>query len=222
MVPHISGKPERALHVSASPRGEQSNSIAIADAFLAEYRRQREVNVDRIDVFADLVPFAARQAEAKMAVIGGQEVPAGAAEAWAETLAVADRLLRADLLIVSTPMWNGGVPWALKLFIDIVTQPRVSFRFDPSTGYQGLLGGRRAVSVYTSRIYSPGVERAFGVDYQSTYLRWWLEYVGIDEIHELRLQPTFPGDDFERRRAKVVAAARELAREMADVPRSGR
>jgi len=44
---------------------------------------------------------------------------------------------------------------------DTVTQPGVAFRFDPQTGYHGLLDGRRAVPVYTSQVYRPGVTAAF-------------------------------------------------------------
>ena len=28
-----------------------------------------------------------------------------------------------DILIVSTPMWNLSLPWPLKKYIDIITQP---------------------------------------------------------------------------------------------------
>ena len=46
-------------------------------------------------------------------------------------------------------MWNHGVPWALKHFIDTVTQPGMAFSFDPEAGYSGLLKGKTAVVIYT-------------------------------------------------------------------------
>jgi FMN-dependent NADH-azoreductase len=210
-----SDSPTRLLLVTASPRGDASFSVPIAEAFVERYRAERpDVVVDRLDAFG-LVPFGTRHAEAKTAVVAKQPVPAPAAAAWDDVRALGDRVRAAELLVFAVPMWNGGIPWALKLFVDTVTQPGIAFRFDTATGYHGLLGGRRAVTVYTSRVYAPGVDPAFGVDHQSSYLRWWLEYCGIDDIHELRLQPTFPAADLEQRRAVVLARARELAATLA-------
>jgi FMN-dependent NADH-azoreductase len=204
------------LFIAASPRGEDSFSIALAEAFLGRYRELRgDVQVDRLDAF-DLSPFGALHAQAKMAVIAKQPVPERAAAEWDDVLGIAGRLQAADTLLLAVPMWNGGIPWALKLFIDLVTQPGIAFRFDPSSGYSGLLGGRRAVTVYTSRVFSKGVSSDFGVDYQSTYLRWWLNYCGIEDIHELRLQPTFPTADLDHRRKRALAQAKELATRLAD------
>ena len=166
-------------------------------------------------MFSDLVPFAARQAEAKMAVIARQAVPDADAEDWARVVELGIKVTGAELLVFAVPMWNGGIPWALKLFVDTITQPGLAFRFDPATGYHGLLGGRRAVCFYTSRVFAPGVDPAFGIDHQSTYLRWWLEFCGITEVHDLRLQPTFPDAGLEARRDAAFADARSLATRLA-------
>lgn len=213
----IGDRPERILCVDASPRAGSSHSIALADAFVEEYAGRAAVTVDRIDVFGDLVPFGTRQVNAKMSAIAGDPVSDADQAAWAEVLAMCERVLAADLLIFAVPMWNGGVPWALKLFVDIVTQPGIAFRFDPERGYEGLLGGKRAVSIYVSRVYRPGISSAFGADHQSSYLRWWLGYCGIEDIHELRLQPTFATADFAERQAAALADARDLAAAMAAV-----
>jgi FMN-dependent NADH-azoreductase len=201
----------RVLVVTASPRSE-SHSTGLAEAFLDGYRDALpNVTVDRLNTFTDLPPFGAHHVSAKMAVIARQPVPQAESQDWAAVLAVADRLRAADTLVFAVPMWNGGIPWSLKLFIDVVTQPGVAFSFDPATGYTGLLGGRRAVVAYTSRVYAPGVRAPFGTDHQSTYFDWWLRYCGIDDVHELRLQPTFPGETFDAERERATVRARELA-----------
>jgi FMN-dependent NADH-azoreductase len=205
----------RVLFVTASPRGE-SHSVHLAEAFLDTYcSALRHVKVDRLNTFTDLPSFGAQHVSAKMAVIAREPVPESASHPWAEVLAVADRVRAADTLLFAVPMWNGGIPWSLKLFIDIVTQPGVAFSFDPSTGYAGLLGGRRAVVAYTSRVYAQDVPPAFGVDHQSTYFGWWLRYCGIDDIHELRLQPTFPSETFAAERERAIVEAQSLARTLA-------
>jgi FMN-dependent NADH-azoreductase len=211
-------QPLRLLYVIASPRGDASYSVPVAEAFVQRYAKARPgVEVDRLDVFRDLAPFGARHAAAKMAVISGAAIPPVAAADWDQVLEVGSRVTAADILVFAVPMWNGGIPWALKLFIDIVTQPGVAFRFDPTSGYEGLLGHRRAVAVYASRVFAPGVQPAFGVDHQSTYLRWWLDFCGITEIHELRLQPTYPNVGLEERRRRAVAKAERLAARLAAV-----
>jgi FMN-dependent NADH-azoreductase len=205
----------RLLFVTASPR-EDSHSVHLAETFLDTYcSALPHVEVDRLNTFTDLPSFGAQHVSAKMAVIAREPVPEAASHKWAEVLAVANRVRAADTLLFAVPMWNGGIPWSLKLFIDVVTQPGVAFSFDPSTGYAGLLGGRRAVVAYTSRVYAQGVPQAFGVDHQSTYFRWWLQYCGIDEIHELRLQPTFPGETFAAERDRALVDAQTLARTLA-------
>lgn len=205
MVPHC------VLFVSSSPQGSASHSVPIAQAFVESLGP--EVRVDWLDVF-DLRPFSARHAEAKMAAVARQPIPVRAAPEWAQVQELGERVRGADTLVFAVPMWNGGIPWALKLFIDTVTQPGIAFRFDPATGYHGLLGGRRAVVVYASRVFAPGVPPAFGSDHQSTYLRWWLEFCGITEVHELRLQPTYPTVDLDARRREVLDRARELGRRL--------
>jgi len=198
----------RLLFVHASPRGPRSESLALAETLLAAAAPE---SVDRLDLFATPpAPFAADAVAAKMEVISGAEVAPAHQDAWAASLALADRVRAADTLLFTVPMWNHGVPWILKLFIDTISQPGVAFGFDPETGYSGLLGGRRAVALYTSHVYSPGVPPAFGTDFHSTYFEDWLRFIGIQDIATVRLQPTFPGADFDQRRAQAHAEAAAL------------
>ena len=42
-------------------------------------------------------------------------------------------------------MWNFGIPYKLKQWIDVITQPGLAFRFDPAQGYLPL-GGRSVLT----------------------------------------------------------------------------
>jgi FMN-dependent NADH-azoreductase len=201
------------LFVNSSPRGAQSESLRLAEELLEARRRvDPGAAVDRLDLFADPLPaFATDAATAKMAIIGGGEPEGAAAGAWRSVERTAARVQAADTLLFTVPMWNSGVPWALKLFIDTITQPGIAFGFDPEEGYSGLLGGRSAIAIYTSHVYSPGVDERFGSDFHSTYFENWLRFVGIEAIESLRLQPTYPGaEDLDERRERALARAREL------------
>lgn len=206
----------RILFVNASPRAAKSESMRIAEEFAREYTRARpRTHLDRVEVFDDLGPFGANHAEAKMAVIAGQPVPDHAVAEWEQVQELGARVRAADLLLFAVPMWNSGIPWALKLFVDIITQPGIAFRFSPQAGYEGLLPASTAVAVYASQVFAPGVPPAFGVDHQSTYLGWWLRFAGVQTVHELRLQPTYPTPDLQQRRAHALQQARRLAADLA-------
>jgi FMN-dependent NADH-azoreductase len=209
----------RLLHVSSSPRGERSLSVALAEAFVAGYvARRPNTEVDRIDLWRDGVPHLERpHVDAKMAVIARRTLGDDAGAAWDEVTSVAARFAAADLYVLGVPMWNGGVPWILKRYIDTITQPGVLYRFDPATGYAGLLPGRTAVLVPTSHSYRPGAPATHGHDFHATYLHAWLGQVGIADRHELRLQPTDPArPGAARRLADAVGAARDLAHQLAE------
>ncbi len=43
--------------------------------------------------------------------------------------------MNADHYVFAVPIWNGGLPYRLKQYIDIITQLGISFNFDPEKGY---------------------------------------------------------------------------------------
>jgi FMN-dependent NADH-azoreductase len=199
------------LHISASPRGEVSDSLALADAFLEGYTGGNpDVQVSELDLFDGTLPaFGRLAAGAKMAVFGGgQPSPEQAAE-WDAARAVFDRFAQADEYLFSIPMWNAGVPYVLKQWIDIVTQPGWVFGFSPEDGYTGLITGKRTATIYTSGVYSPGAPLAYGNDFHATFFDDWLRFAGFasENVTEVRFQPTVlsatPAED---RDAAIVAA----------------
>jgi FMN-dependent NADH-azoreductase len=209
--------PNRLLLVTASPRREESESLRLAAALVEAFGSAGGGEVDTLDLFAEpLEPIATVQARAKMAVVGGGAPPDTTTESWREVLALGQRVAAADALVLAAPMWNATVPWALKLFIDTLTQPGVAFRFDPDTGYHGLLGGRRAVVLATSHVYAPGRPPGFGADFHTAYLEYWLDMCGFGPVDVVRLQPTWPGaPDLAARRAAARQEAAALGRELA-------
>jgi FMN-dependent NADH-azoreductase len=146
------------LHVSASPRGGASESLALATTFLDAYLPLHpDVTVDTFDLHDGTLPvFGRLAAGAKMAVLGGGQPSADQATAWDAARTVFDRFAATDAYLFSVPMWNASVPYVLKQWIDIITQPGWVFGFTPADGYTGLITGRKAAVVYTSGIYSPG------------------------------------------------------------------
>ncbi|HVU90968.1 MAG TPA: NAD(P)H-dependent oxidoreductase, partial [Jatrophihabitans sp.] len=188
----------RLLHISASPRGGASESLRIADVFLETFAATHpDAEIDSWDLWDGTLPeFGPAAATAKMTIFAGGTPTGEPAVAWQRALDAFARFDAADRLLFSVPMWNAGIPYVLKQFIDVVSQPGAVFGVDPHTGYQHLLAGRgkRAAVVYTSAVYAPQLGPNFGANFQSTYFGDWLRWTGIDDVDELHYHPGLTGD----------------------------
>ena len=206
----------RLLHISASPRGEHSDSLAIAGTFLDTIRREHpDIDVDEWDLWdGTLPPFGAAAAAGKYAIFAGEEHTAEQGAAWARVRDTFDRFANADLYLFSVPMWNHGIPYVLKQLIDVVSQPGLLYGFDPVAGYTGLLTGKRAAVIYTSGVYGEGRGPEFGVDFQQPYLDAWLRWAGVEDVETVAFRPTLAVADPEAGRSAAHDAARLAARNL--------
>lgn len=83
----------------------------------------------------------------------------------------------ADVLVIGVPVYNFGVPAALKAWIDQIARAGVTFRYTDA-GPEGLLKGKRAVL----DIASGGVPVGSEADFASGYLRQVLGFIGITDV----------------------------------------
>jgi FMN-dependent NADH-azoreductase len=206
----------KLLHISASPRGDRSESLAVARTFVDAFRDAHPgIEVEEYDLWDGTLPaFGPDAAAAKMAIFAGQEPQGAAAEAWAAATGAFRRFDDADLYLFSVPMWNHGVPYILKQFIDVVSQPGLVFGFDPVAGYTGLLTGKKAAVIYTSAVYGPSLPPSFGADFQAPYLTGWLRWAGVTDISEIHFRPNLVTADAATAREAAHADAREVAKRM--------
>jgi len=205
----------RLLHVVSGPRGEASFSRRAAEEFLKAFRqRHPDAEVETLDLFAtDLPDFDAPAAEAKYAVMRGEEPKDDAARAWKRVIEMVDRLKAADVVVISCPMWNFSIPYRLKQYIDVIVQPVLTFSFSAEEGYTGLVTHRPAV-LFLARggDYSPAAGGG-GLDMQAPYLQAVLRFIGFADVHTITIEPTMHGGPAlaEQRLRGAVAEARELA-----------
>lgn len=201
------------LFLQASPRKNASKSIQIAQTYLNALRvNNPDLNIDILELWeTDLPAFDGDKVAAKMNVITEQNQNDKQQTAWDQIVAVAARFISADRYLIAAPMWNGGVPYRLKHYIDLIHQPGLLWGLNPETGYYGLLKNKHATLVLTSGVYAQGVPSSFGVDHHSTHLRAWLNEAGVTEIDELRFQPSLltpdPDGGFDRARERAVDLA---------------
>jgi len=97
-------------------------------------------------------------------------------------LGFSDRLIAelnwADHIVLTTPMYNFGVPATLKAWIDLVCRAGVTFRYG-ANGPEGLLKGKRVDIVVTTG----GAPLGSRVDFVSGYLRQVFAFIGIDDVN---------------------------------------
>jgi FMN-dependent NADH-azoreductase len=209
----------KLLFIQASPRGEQSASIEVAQTYLDALKTTNPtLEVDVLPLWeTDLPVFDGDKVAAKVNVILGQEQNAVQKTAWDQIVGTASRFIAADRYLFAVPMWNGSIPYRLKHYIDVIHQPGLLWGLKPETGYFGLLENKHATLVLTSGVYADSrPSPAFGVDHHSTYLKAWLNESGIIAIDELRFQPTMltadPQGAFERAKKAAVDLAKMHAR----------
>lgn len=168
--------PMTILRVDASMRRDGSDSRALADELIERLTGGR---ADATVVNRDLADGVSLIDEAW---IGANFTDsAERSDAQRELLAQSDLLVSelkaADTVVIATPIYNFGVPGALKAWIDLIARARETFRYSED-GPVGLLGGKKAYIVITSG----GTEVGSDIDFASGYLRHVLGFVGIDDV----------------------------------------
>lgn len=199
---------KKLLHIISSPRGEKSKSGAIAQEFLKQYKLLNpDAVIDELNLWDGSIPlFDGDKAAAKMTFFGEGTLDEQLKTSWDKVVEVTERFSSADEYLITVPMWNGGIPWVLKHYIDTISQPGLTFGFG-ADGYFPLLKDKKACVIYTSGVYSPDVPAALGLDFHAAYLNWWLGLVGITEIHPI----TFLGNLLKPDAEKDASSALELA-----------
>ncbi|MBB4683293.1 FMN-dependent NADH-azoreductase [Amycolatopsis jiangsuensis] len=213
---------------SSADRGE-SVSRRLTAEFTREWRRRgaavryRDVSADPVPLIGEAYARLGRRVERRGALslsdIG--RLVAGEAERreWELTRPLVAELRAAGSVLLGVPMYNFGVPAALKAWIDRVSFPGVFI--DPETGRK-LLGDKDFVVICArGGAYGPGTPRE-GFDHQEPYLRAYLTNLGVDprRLEVVSAELTRVGDvpaldGLADLAAASLAAARDRVRELA-------
>lgn len=205
---------KRLLHITASPRKERSRSAMVADHFMTRLKaRYPELVVERLDVFdADFPPFDQGVVDGRYHLLAGNTVDPAQTAAWQDLKKWTNQFLSFDACLIATPMWNFGIPYRLKHYIDILTQPGLTFRNDSEGNVEGLARGQRAIIVAASAMPFGSMPEIDGLDFQLAYLKAWLGFIGVTDIGAVRVAGTFgPEDLVEAAMARAYADADRLA-----------
>lgn len=170
------GQPGNILEVSASGRQNDSVSRQLTRDLIAALVGERPAmtvthrdlgdGVELVDeswISANFTDETHRTAEQR--------------ERLASSDTLVDELKLADIIVIGAPIYNFGIPAALKAWVDMIARARLTFRYTEN-GPEGLLQGKKAYVV----IASGGVPVDSAVDFATPYLRQALRFVGITDI----------------------------------------
>ena len=204
------------LYIKASPREGRSHSVAVADAFIEAYRAAHPGDaVKTLDLFkADLPAFDGLALQAKYTILHGQKHTPEELAAWRAVEAVIAEFKAADKYVLAVPMWNFGIPYRLKHYLDVLIQPGYTFSFDPEKGYTGLVTGKPVFVAYARGGEYPEGTPGEAYDFQKKYLELALGFIGFTDIKSVVVEPTLMGgpEVAAKRRAQAIAEAQEIAK----------
>jgi FMN-dependent NADH-azoreductase len=161
------------LRIDASARTDASISRKLADTIVARYPG---AEITTRDVGGEAVP------QTTEAWIGANFTPADErTPEHEETLALSDAMVAelqaAEVVVISTPIYNFGVPGALKAWADLVARVGVTFEYTEQ-GPVGLLEGKRAIVA----VASGGTKVGSDIDFATPWLRFFLGFLGIVDV----------------------------------------
>jgi FMN-dependent NADH-azoreductase len=181
------------LYLTSSPRGGASYSSRVAARVLEELRRVHpQAGVTVRDLARDPVAHIDED------FVTGIFVPADRLNAeqrgrLAQSDALIDELLAADIVVIAVAMINFGIPSTLKAWIDHVTRAGRTFQYGES-GPRGLVTGKRVILIEAKGgIYSEGPRRE--LDHVTPYLLQLLAFLGMTDVKVIGIEGTALGPE---------------------------
>lgn len=202
----------KLLYIEVSPRKDRSASIEVAQSFVSAFSEKDTDNtVEILDLWNTVLPeFDGDTINAKYRVLHGENPTPEEIAAWKVITQITDQFQAADHYLFSSPMWNFSIPYKLKHYIDVISQPGLTWSFSPETGYEGLVTGKSATLVLArGGEYSSSTEAA-AMDFQRTYLEMILGFIGFKDINTVLIEPTLTDD-----KAKAITMAKNKVNELA-------
>ena len=168
--------PERTvLRIDASGRHAGSQTRALTDKLVAQLQatgatlvatRDLTGGVEFVDedwINANLTPEENRTEAQRLRLRGSDRL--------------VNEIVQSDVIVIGTPIYNFGVPAALKAWVDQVARARKTFRYTDN-GPVGLLEGKKAFIVVTSG----GTKVESEIDFATGYLKHVLGFIGIRDV----------------------------------------
>jgi FMN-dependent NADH-azoreductase len=190
------------LQLNSSIFSDGGQSSTLANEFVAGFP---DAQVIRRDLATDPVPHLdAERFGAFIAKPEARTLKQDAIVAYSDELI--GELKRADTIVLGLPMYNFGLPSALKAYFDHVARAGVTFKYTEK-GPIGLLTGKKAYVFATRGGYYAGKPS----DTQTAYVRDFLSFLGVSDVEFVYAEGLAIGESV---KAASLAKARASLQEL--------
>ncbi|MFV5699827.1 FMN-dependent NADH-azoreductase [Flavobacterium sp. ZT3R17] len=179
---------KKILNITSSAKGENSFSSKLSTSIVEKLQTQYpDSSLQTLDLgknpfpHLDEVHLAAFFTPENLQTDDDKETIKISNEAIKETM-------EADIIVISVPLYNFGIPSTLKSWIDHIARAGVTFTYTEN-GPEGLIKNKKVyLAIASGGIYSEGPMKPF--DFTETYLRAVLGFLGMTDITVFRVEGT--------------------------------
>ncbi len=177
---------KKILHVVSSPRGEESISIKLGNSITAQLLEAypgssvttEDLNINPYPHIYD-EQITALRSNSESHNEEQKELVKRSDKAIAE-------LFDTDILVISLPLFNFGIPSTLKNWIDNVLRAGHTFSYT-SEGPKGLVKDKKVyIAIASGAVYSDGPYQDY--DFAIPYLKTVLAFIGITDVSVVRAE----------------------------------
>jgi len=179
----------KLLRIDGSSRIQQSESRKMADYFVNHWKaKYPETEIITRNIIEHPIPHISQKT-----IEGFYTDPANLTNELKEALTTSDTLIQelmeSDLLLLSTPMYNFGLPSAVKAWIDHIVRINKTFGVAEDHSFYGMTKNSKAYIITSAgAVYSNEQMQHF--DFLSPYLKTVLGLIGITDVHFISLEGT--------------------------------
>jgi FMN-dependent NADH-azoreductase len=193
------------LQINSSARRDGSHSTRLAARVVQRLRDTDPEAALTVRDFNDAPhPVLDEAALGALFTAAGERTAAQSARVALDDALIAE-VQAADVIVVGVPMYNFGVPAALKNWIDAISRAGVTFRYT-ANGPEGLLKGKKVYVALTRG----GKYRNTPSDTQVPYLKTVFTFLGLTDVHFVYAEGLALGPDAEQ---SAIASAYEQIEE---------
>ncbi len=188
------------LVITASIFGQDGQSSQLVNRTLEQLKASHgDLNIQQRDLSAEPVPHLdAYRFGAFLTSADDRDHQQQRVVDYSDSLI--EEVKQADIIVIGVPMYNFGIPSVLKAYFDHIARAGISFRYTEN-GPVGLLEDR-PVYILAAR---GGIYAGTPNDSQTPFLRSFLGFLGLKDLHFVYAEGLNMGDD---RKANALQQAR--------------
>ncbi|WP_163408544.1 FMN-dependent NADH-azoreductase [Flavobacterium ajazii] len=200
---------KRILNIVTSIKGDASFSNKLSNAVIEKLTiAYPEIEVDTLDLSKTPLPYLDGLQIGAFFTPEETHTPEQK-EAIKSSNRAVKKLLDADIIVIGVPLYNFGIPAALKGWVDQVSRAGVTFSYADGSP-KGLVANKKVyLSIASGAIFSEGPYKSY--DFAEPYLRAVLGFLGMTDVTTFRVEGTSIPDFAESALPKALAAVEEFS-----------